>query len=64
MRRAFRAGMTAEMKFLKYRRDVVSAWPESARKSVFLHAIESRIQAIERQAQMASSALHRRVPAA
>ncbi|MGA2133744.1 MAG: hypothetical protein ABSH50_15735 [Bryobacteraceae bacterium] len=52
------------MKFLKYRRDVVSAWPESARKSVFLHAIESRIQAIERQAQMASSALHRRVPAA
>ena len=35
--------MKEEMAFLKYRREVVQAWPESTRKAVFLTAIESRI---------------------
>ena len=39
--------MKEEMRFLKYRRDVVSAWPESPRKTVFLSAIESRMKNLE-----------------
>ena len=39
--------MSEEMKFLKYRRDVVTAWPESPRKRVFLTSIESRMNAIQ-----------------
>jgi hypothetical protein len=62
--RAFPAGVKAEMKFLKYRRDVVSAWPESPRKTVFLTAIESRIQSMERLARLASSTTPRQAAAA
>jgi hypothetical protein len=40
--------MKEEMAFLKYRREVVLAWPESPRKGVFLAGIESRL-ASERQ---------------
>ena len=43
--------MKDEMAFLKYRREVVQAWPDSPRKSVFLTAIESRIASVERQQQ-------------
>jgi len=53
--------MNEEMKFLKYRQAVVTAWPESPRKQVFLTSIESRMNAIqsslnliERQAQVAT----------
>ena len=42
------------MAFLKYRRDVVSAWPESPRKAVFLSGIESRIATMQERLQMAS----------
>ena len=52
-----------EMRFLKYRRDVVDAWPESPRKAVFLIAIDSRIQDIEQQAARASSQAPRRAAA-
>jgi hypothetical protein len=45
-----------EMAFLKYRREVVRAWPESPRKVVFLTAIDSRIVSMQRQMKMASSA--------
>ncbi|HTQ58474.1 MAG TPA: hypothetical protein VMI94_28625 [Bryobacteraceae bacterium] len=51
------------MRFLKYRRDVVNAWPESPRKAVFLIAIDSRIQDIEQQAARASSRAPRRAAA-
>lgn len=37
------------MAFLKYRREVVRAWPESPRKTVFLTAIESRIVNMQQQ---------------
>ena len=51
--------MKEEMAFLKYRREVVRAWPESPRKTVFLTAIESRIRAMQQQLLMVSSvALH------
>jgi hypothetical protein len=39
--------MKEEMAFLKYRREVVSAWPDSPRKTAFLTAIESRILLLE-----------------
>jgi hypothetical protein len=48
--------MTQEMAFLKYRREVVQAWPESARKTVFLTAIESRISSMQQRVRMVSSA--------
>jgi hypothetical protein len=48
--------MKEEMAFLKYRREVVCTWPESPRKSIFLAAIESRIDAVKQQSRMASSA--------
>jgi hypothetical protein len=48
--------MKEEMAFLKYRREVVRAWPESPRKNVFLTAIESRIVNMQYQARMVSSA--------
>lgn len=35
--------MKTEMAYLKYRLEVVQAWPDSPRKTVFLTAIESRI---------------------
>ena len=47
------------MKFLKYRRDVVAAWPDSPRKSVFLTGIESRINTMEQQLRMAAVAAER-----
>jgi len=43
--------MKEEMAFLKYRREVVSAWPDSPRKTAFLAAIESRILMLEQQFQ-------------
>jgi hypothetical protein len=46
-------GMREEMKFLKYRRDVVSAWPESPRKKVFLAAIEARMHVMQRELETA-----------
>jgi hypothetical protein len=48
--------MKEEMAFLKYRREVVRAWPDSPRKRVFLTAIESRITNMEQQTRMVSSA--------
>jgi len=39
-----------EMRFLKYRWDVVSAWPDSHRKTVFLDAIESRLRTYRTEA--------------
>jgi len=48
-----------EMAFLKYRREVVQAWPESPRKAVFLAAIESRISELQWQARIASHSLLR-----
>ena len=50
------------MKFLKYRRDVVAHWPDSARKSVFLNGIESRINTMQRQLYMAHVAAERQEP--
>jgi hypothetical protein len=51
--------MKEEMAFLKYRREVVRAWPESPRKTVFLTAIESRIVSTQQQLRIvASAALH------
>jgi len=47
--------MKEEMAFLKYRRDVVRAWPESPRKTVFLTAIESRIAKNLRELQSIAS---------
>jgi len=44
--------MKEEMAFLKYRREVVRAWPESPRKTVFLTAIESRISAMQQPPRM------------
>lgn len=55
--------MKEEMAFLKYRREVVRAWPESPRKTVFLTAIESRIVNVQRQSRMVSSAALDLVPA-
>ena len=48
--------MKDERAFLRYRREVVQAWPDSARKTVFLAAIESRFQAIQQESQMVSFA--------
>jgi len=48
--------MKGEMAFLKYRREVVRAWPESPRKAVFLTAIESRIVSVQLQSRTVSSA--------
>lgn len=48
--------MKEEMAFLKYRREVVRAWPESPRKAVFLNGIETRIASIQQQSRRASSA--------
>jgi len=48
--------MQEEMAFLKYRRDVVQAWPDSPRKTVSLVAIESRITNLQQQEQRAVSA--------
>jgi hypothetical protein len=53
------AGVKEEMKFLKYRRDVVADWPDSPRKAVFLTGIESRINTMQRQLQMATVAAER-----
>lgn len=50
------------MAFLRYRREVVRAWPDSPRKAVFLTAIESRIVIMQQQSlqsQMASAAAQR-----
>ena len=47
------------MAFLKYRREVVQAWPESPRKVVFLAAIESRIGVLQWQTAIASRSLVR-----
>ena len=47
--------MKEEMAFLKYRREVVQAWPESPRKAVFLTAIESRLTNVQQQLLMVSS---------
>jgi hypothetical protein len=47
--------MNEEMAFLKYRREVVRAWPESPRKTMFLTAIESRIISVQRQSRIIAS---------
>lgn len=47
--------MNEELAFLKYRREVVQAWPESSRKQVFLAAIESRIFNVQQQLRIASA---------
>jgi len=47
-----------EMAFLKYRREVVRAWPESPRKTVFLTAIESRIVTVQERLRTVPSVLH------
>ena len=44
------------MAFLRYRREVVRAWPESPRKAVYLTAVESRIFNMQQQTRMVSSA--------
>jgi len=51
MPHALNQGMKAEMAFLKYRREVVQAWPVSPRRAVFLAAIESRIFNLQRESQ-------------
>lgn len=43
------------MAFLRYRREVVMAWPESPRKTVFLNAIEGRISNVQHQSRVAYS---------
>lgn len=53
--RAHRQAMKDEMAFLKYRREVVRAWPESPRKAVFLTAIESRILSVQQQSRMSGA---------
>ena len=55
--------MKEEMAFLKYRREVVQAWPESPRKTVFLTAIESRIVSMQQQTRMVSPAALEPAPA-
>ena len=45
--------MKEELAFLRYRREVVQAWPESPRKTVVLAAIESRIARVQRDSQRA-----------
>jgi len=47
--------MKEEMAFLRYRREVVRAWPESPRKTVFLTAIESRISTMQQPPRTVSS---------
>jgi hypothetical protein len=44
--------MKEEMAFLKYRREVVRAWPESPRKAVFMTGIETRIVSMQLQLRM------------
>jgi hypothetical protein len=61
--RAFPQVMKEEMAFLKYRREVVRAWPESPRKTVFLTGIESRIISVQQQLQMVSFAAIHPAPA-
>jgi hypothetical protein len=46
------------MAFLRYRREVVQAWPESPRKAVFLTAIEDRATRIQQESQTISCAMH------
>jgi len=48
--------MNGELAFLKYRREVVSTWPDSYRKTVFLAAIDSRIARTELEEQLAEYA--------
>ena len=48
--------MKDEMAFLKYRREVVQAWPDSIRKRVFLNAIETRIVNVQRQTPVSAPA--------
>jgi hypothetical protein len=51
--------MKEEMAFLKYRREVVRAWPESPRKTVFMTGIETRIVSMQQQLRMfAATAVH------
>src|ERR1022692_2770439 len=61
--RALPQVMKEEMAFLKYRREVVRAWPESPRKTVFLTGIESRIISVQQQLQMVSFAAIHPAPA-
>jgi len=61
--RAFYQVMKEEMAFLKYRREVVRAWPESPRKTVFLTAIESRIVSMQLQTRVVSAAALQPAPA-
>jgi hypothetical protein len=63
MPRASPLAMKEEMAFLKYRREVVQAWPESTRKTVFLNGIESRIVSMQQQLRMAASAALHLAPA-
>jgi len=51
------------MAFLKYRREVVQAWPESLRKKVFLTGIESRIASVEQKLHISSSVAQHIEPA-
>lgn len=55
--RACSLAMKEELAFLKYRREVVLAWPESARKAVFLTAIESRILSTQHLLRIAAAAV-------
>jgi len=48
--------MKEELAFLKYRREVVSTWPDSYRKTVFLAAIDSRIARTELEEELVAYA--------
>jgi hypothetical protein len=56
--------MKEELAFLRYRREVVRAWPDSPRKMVFLIAIESRISSMQLKSRVNPSASLHPVPAA
>jgi hypothetical protein len=58
MPRAYTLGMKDEMAFLRYRREVVQAWPESPRKEVFLIAIEDRATRIQQAISCATHLAH------
>ena len=55
--------MKEEMAFLKYRREVVRAWPESPRKTVFMTGIETRIVSMQLQLLMFAATALQLAPA-
>ena len=62
-RRAMPQVMKEEMAFLKYRREVVRAWPESPRKAVFMTGIETRIVSMQLQLLMFAATALQLAPA-